>query len=150
MRNIQKHHLKKHYEEKNEVGQWLSLCFGILFFNPEDVADVFVDELMSIKPDDPNLTSFADYLSDEYIFEHATFPPHIWARCSAEINFTTNACESFHGHLGKHFNTPHPNIHVFVDALLNIQRLSYIQMNKNGGRVRARTGKTKQYYFKIK
>lgn len=152
IRKIQKHHLKKDYEEKTEIGNWLGLCFGLLFFNPEDVSDVFTDDLMSIKPNNLNLTQFADYLVNEYIAEDAVFPPHIWARCSADIHLTTNACESFHGHLSKHFNSSHPNIHVFIDALLNIQRNTYIQINSLREIATAsRSGKTKrQKYSKAK
>lgn len=147
IRNIQKYQLNKDYEGKNEIGKWLGLCFGLTFFSPEEVSDVFVDELMSIVPDNPNVTKFADYLLEEYISEDATFPPEIWARCSAEINFTTNACESFHAHLAKCFHAPHPNIHLFIDALLGIQRISYLQMNSRSDRVRARSGKTKKYFL---
>lgn len=64
----------------------------------------------------------SDYLTDRYITEGSTFPPTTWAWCS----LTTNCCESFYSHQSTDSSSPHPNIHVFVKALLDIQRLTYI------------------------
>jgi len=37
-----------------------------------------------------------------------------------------NGAESFHGHLNAEFLAPHPNIYVFVRALLRQQTATYI------------------------
>lgn len=54
--------------------------------------------MMEVMPNDTRVIQFADYLTDNYISEESNFPPKIWADASAELNQTTNACESFHSH----------------------------------------------------
>jgi len=108
------------------VGDWFRICFGLVFLDSEDVSNFFIMELMSIKPINSKLAQFADYILDTYITDEALFPPNIWAQCSAELNVTTNACESFHSHLAQN---SHPNIHYFVKALLEIQTFTYIKLN---------------------
>ena len=39
---------------------------------------------------------------------------------------TTNGAESLHGHLNAEFLAPHPNIYIFVQALLRQQTATYI------------------------
>jgi len=42
---------------------------------------------------------FSNYLIDNYISIDTAFPPYLWADQSANLNPTTNACESFHSRL---------------------------------------------------
>jgi len=56
---------------------------------------------MSIIPNDNRVSQtsqYADYSTDTYILENATFPPLIWAKSSSSLLQTTNAYESFHSH----------------------------------------------------
>jgi len=105
---------------------------------------------MSIKPENSKLTQFADYILDTYITEEALFPPNIWAQFSAELNLTTNACESFHSHLSQSFANTHPNIHHFTKALLDIQSFTYIKLNSinEPHNLRNSQSKTLQKYLK--
>lgn len=118
-RSIQRFGLKEDYKTKTEVGDWLRICFGLVFSDSKDVSDFFAIELMSMKPKNSKLTKFADYILDTYISEEVILPPDIWAQCSVELNLTTNACESFHSHLGQSFK-----------ALLDIQSFTYIKLNR--------------------
>ncbi|KAF0695890.1 MULE domain-containing protein [Aphis craccivora] len=103
LRAIQIFGLTEVYKKKTEVGDWLRICFGLVFLDFEDVSNFSTIELMSIKPENSKLTQFADYILDTYITEEALFPPNIWAQFSAELNLTTNACKSFHSHLAQSF-----------------------------------------------
>jgi len=49
-----------------------------------------------------------------------------WAQRPDLNPTTTNGAESFHGHLNAEFLVPHPNIYVFVQALLRQQTATYI------------------------
>lgn len=127
-RHIQKFGLSKDYKEGTEVGKWLGYCFGLMFLNPEEVADAFVFSLLSIRPTNDKLTLFADYLTDSYVSEDAIFPPELWAVQSASSAHTTNACESFHSHLKKNFNSAHPSIFIFCDFLQTFQTEIYVKL----------------------
>lgn len=148
-RAVQKFGLTEDYKTNTIVGDWLKICFGLIFLEPEDVSDFFVFELMSIKPENLNITKFADYILETYISEEASFPPKIWAQCSAELNLTTNACESFHSHLAQCFQNTHPNIHHFSTALLDIQTYTYIKLNSinEPNHLRNSTSKTRHKYL---
>jgi hypothetical protein len=63
----------------SEIGNWIKYTFGLLFLNPGDVKECFVEDLMSIYPDDDKLKSYCDYLTDTYINEECIFHPNIWA-----------------------------------------------------------------------
>lgn len=77
---------------------------------PELVFDYFEVFLLSFKPNYHRLTQFSNYLLNSYIRNDASFPPNIWAAATADLNRTTNACESFHSHFNKSFNSNHPHI----------------------------------------
>jgi len=148
-RAIQRFGLTEDYKKKTEVGDWLRICFGLVFLDSEDVSNFFAIELMSIKPLNSKLTQFADYILDTYITEEALFPPNIWAQCSAELNLTTNTCESFHSHLAQSFANTHPNIHHFTKALIDIQSFTYIKLNSinEPNNLRNSQSKTRQKYL---
>lgn len=48
---------------------------------------------------DSKVIKFSSYRIDNYINNDTAFPPYLWANQSANLNPTTNACESFHSHL---------------------------------------------------
>lgn len=110
------------------MGSWLHYCFGLSYLDGEEVGDVF-SQLVSIMPQHPQLTAFADYVLENYVHEAASFPPSIWAEKSAALWRTTNACESFHSKFNGYFESPHPNIFVFLKTLKRMQTDSYLRMN---------------------
>jgi len=74
--------------------------------------------LEAITPSDLRVIKFSDYLVDNYISNDAAFPPHLWADQNANLNQTTNACESFHSHLRNSFYKSQPNVHIFSKVLI--------------------------------
>lgn len=129
-RQIQKHGLTQSYkDDKSEIGKWLHYCFGLLFLEPNDVEDFYFFELYEIKPQNTNLEKFSDYLLDTYLTNESKFPPYIWASASAELNKTTNACESFHAHFNNSIYQTHPSIFIFIKELLNVQTETYVKCN---------------------
>lgn len=129
-RQIQKLGLTQQYRDKNsEVGKWLHYCFGLLFLNHEEVEDFYFFELYELKPQNDQLDKFSDYLLETYLTNESKFPPHIWANASADLNKTTNACESFHSHFNNSMYQTHPSIFPFVDELINVQTETYIKCN---------------------
>jgi len=77
-------------------------------------------------PNDDRCRRFADYVVEYYIDYGCDFPPGVWAQRPDLNPTTTNGAESFHGHLNAEFLAPHPNINVFVQALLRQQTATYI------------------------
>ncbi|PSN54958.1 hypothetical protein C0J52_02307 [Blattella germanica] len=59
----------------------------------------------------------------------ATFPSEIWASDTITSERTTNAYEAFHRAFGLNFNSAHPHIFTFVDAIINTQTSTYIKLN---------------------
>lgn len=124
-RSIQSHGLSKDYKDKDsECGRWLRWSFGLALLQPEEVEDSFVEDFMSIMP--ARAQPYADYLVGTYVAEDSQFPPHVWASSDVSSERTTNACESFHSKFGSNFDTFHPNIFLFVDAIKNTQIDVYI------------------------
>lgn len=78
------------------------------------VFDYFEVFFMSSKPNNRRLIQFSDYLLNNYISNDAAFPPNIWAVATADLNRTTNACESFHSHFIKSFKSNHLHIFIFL------------------------------------
>jgi len=73
------------------------------------------------------LIQFSDYLLNNYIWNDSTFSPNIiWA---ADVNRTTNACESFNSHFNKSFNSNHLHIFIVLDKLKQIELENYIKIN---------------------
>lgn len=129
-RQIQKLGLTQSYkDEKSDVGKWLHYCFGLLFLEPNEVEDFYFFELYEIKPQNTNLEKFSDYLFENYLTKESKFPPHVWASASADLNKSTNACESFHAHFNNSMYHTHPSIFIFVKELLNVQTETYVKCN---------------------
>jgi hypothetical protein len=71
----------------------------LLFLNPEDVSDCFIDDFMTERPIDDRLQKFADYFVETYISEDCIYLPKLWALAFSELTRTANVCESFQAHL---------------------------------------------------
>ena len=111
------------------------------------VFDYFEVFLMSSKPNDHRLKQFSDYLLNNYVSNDAAFPPNIWAAATADLNRTTNACESFHSNFNKSFNSSHPHIFIFLDKLKQIQVENYIKINSINEPHKYRNSKSKKKYI---
>jgi len=109
---------------------WLRTTFGLTFLYPQEVSDSFVDDFMSLIPEESAYYKYADYLTDNYISENSVFPPTLWSNFSASKSRTTNNCESFHAHFNEQFYKSHPHINTFLKILIsNVQNNVYIQIN---------------------
>ncbi|KAL4108099.1 hypothetical protein QTP88_018352 [Uroleucon formosanum] len=129
-RNVQKFGLATHYkDESSDIGKWIHYMFGLLFLNPEEVGDCYVEDLMSDCPENEKLQKFCDYLTDNYISKESMFPPKLWAAKSSELIRTTNACESFHSFFNKSFYSNSPPIHMWLAVVQEIQTDGYIKLN---------------------
>ncbi|KAL4147796.1 hypothetical protein QTP88_002145 [Uroleucon formosanum] len=59
----------------SEIGQWIRHTFGLLFLDPHEVSECFVNDFISDCPDDERLKKYCDYLTDNFINEESLFPP---------------------------------------------------------------------------
>jgi len=127
-RKIQEIRLTDVYKNKNcESGIWLRKIFGLSFLSPEEVSDCFIEEFMAHCTNDPKMSTFCDYLTENYIDEFSRFPSNVWASFSISSERTTNSCESFHAKLNSLFTKSHPNIFLFIHVLnTRIQTDTYI------------------------
>ena len=70
-RKIQSLGLVQEYKEKNsEIGSWIRNTFGLTFLTPQEVSSCFIEDFMSIIPNDNRVNHYADYLTDTYISEN--------------------------------------------------------------------------------
>lgn len=106
-----------------------------------------MSDLIAIKPSSEKLDRFLDYLVEVYVEEDALFPPEVWAAKSPSSSRTTNACESFHSHLNKCFNFAHPNVFVFLEAIIDYQSEIYIQVQSVTKRKKTNTHTEKRVKF---
>lgn len=128
-RKIQQLRLNKDYKKKNtEISNFLQICFGLPFLNPQNVYNCFTDDIMAIQPQNARVIKFTDYILQKYIKNDAEFPPLIWAEFLASTIRTTDNCEVFHRKLNSFFNSSHPNIFNFINILKNIQCETYITL----------------------
>ncbi|PSN45923.1 hypothetical protein C0J52_23572 [Blattella germanica] len=79
------------YKSDSDIGGFLKYFFGLPFL-PQDVDDCFTEYLMGIQPQHEGVQKFTDYVLEEYIKSHATFPPELWAEFEATAEKTTNSC----------------------------------------------------------
>jgi len=80
---------------------------------------------MSVITNDNRVNQYADYLTDTYISENATFPPFILAESSSSLLRTTNGCESIHSHFKETFYKEKPNIFTWLNIIKQIQTDNY-------------------------
>jgi len=78
-RNIQQYGLATEYKTNSDIGKWIKYTFGLLYLDPKEVSDCFVEDLMLECPTDDRVTKYCDYLVNNYISEDSTFPPCLWA-----------------------------------------------------------------------
>ncbi|KAE9524358.1 hypothetical protein AGLY_015397 [Aphis glycines] len=112
---------------KSEIGKFLVLTFGLpLLQDANDIEYYFVFDLFENMPSNNKVQQYCDYLSENYTFSFSLFPPKMWSS-----NDTTNACESFHLRFYRSFYHYHPNLHLFVKVLKDIQTETYIKIRSS-------------------
>ena len=127
-RKIQQLGLTNDYKNgKSEIEKFLALTFGLpLLQDASDIEDCFVFDLLENMPSDDKVQQYCDYLSENYIFSFSLFPPKLWSS-----NDTTNACEPFHSRFNSSFYHHHPNLHLFVNILKDVQTETYIKIRSS-------------------
>jgi len=85
------------------------------------VEDVFIHELMTTQPTNSKVTKFTDYIVENYVSSTSKFPPILWVSNTISSERTINACESFHALFSLNFYSSHPNIFVFLKAIIETQ-----------------------------
>jgi hypothetical protein len=83
-------------------GQCLKWIFGLPLFNTEEISESFIEDFMSVVPNDPRLKKFCDYICDNYIDETSKLNEKMWASSSISSQRTKNSCESFHSEFNKY------------------------------------------------
>lgn len=146
-RKIQSLGLSKNFKKKSEIGNFLKVCFGLSFLEPEEVQKCFFEYLMTIKPNNQQLNAFCDFFEKNYISSSSKFPPSIWAEFSNSLMRTTNACESFHSKLNSVFYSSYPNIFQFLEVLKNVQTDVYIKMRSSNQTQKRRMTVEKENYI---
>lgn len=119
--------LKEYLNKSSEVGTWLKCFFGLSYLPPNEISDGFTD-LLSIAPTNM-FTEFTDYILENYILPDSAFPPVMWASAPSNNPKTTNGVESFHRHYNSQFYSPHPNMYLVIDTVLQIQTESELKLN---------------------
>lgn len=67
-RQLQKLGLSTEYQnQSSEIGIWIRHTFGLLFLEPTEVAECFVEDFMSNRPIDKRVEKYSDYLLKNYI-----------------------------------------------------------------------------------
>jgi len=113
--------LSTEYEQKTEIGEYLTYIFGLPFLDLQSVGDCFLFELAKIQLNNEKVRKFMDYSVANYIDNNSLFPPLIWAEKSSSVSRTTNSCESFHSKFNSQFYSTHLNIFNFMNVLYGIQ-----------------------------
>lgn len=129
-RQIQKLGLATVYQNKSsEVGKWLRHTFGLLFLDPKEVFECFIDNFMADCLTDDQVGKYSDYLIDNYMTENCDYPPILWASTSSSLRRTTNNCESFHSKFNQSFYKESPSINTLVTVLINeVQTEVYVKL----------------------
>jgi len=71
---------------------------------------------------------FVEYIPEEYVYDGCKFPPSTWAAYDRNQIRTTNACEAFDSKLNAMFYHAHPHIFQLIEALFEMQNMSYLKM----------------------
>lgn len=122
--------LPKLYNFKKSIYNSVNkIIYRIQKFLPScDVIHCFAFDLVAIQPSGQRVTKYINYLVDTYISEDNTFPATIWTSLTADSNWATNACKSFHSYLNKSFSNSHFHIFGFIETIFQYQLNVYIKM----------------------
>ena len=131
-RKLQQLGLQSAYRARSSAGSFLRNFFSLSFLHPEEIEDCIHQDFNAIAPDLPRVDEFVEYILEEYVVGGCRFPPSMWAVYDAEQIRTTNACEALNSKLNSMFYHSHPHIFLLIDALLEIQDMSYMKMRSPG------------------
>jgi hypothetical protein len=128
-RKIQSLGLSNEYKDKeSDIGKWLLMTFGLHFVSSDSIEDIFAEVIMSEAASDSRCTSYADYLTVNYITQESKFPPNFWTDPPSEVRRTTNGAESFHSHFNAQFYFCHPSIYAYLNVIMQIQTVNNIKI----------------------
>ena len=131
------------------IASWLKMLFGFPALDSNIIGNFFCNTFA--KCASPELNNFVNYLNCEYMTPTSRFPPTLWADIATlDIQTTTNGCEAFHRHFGDTFESPRPNIYVFLSKLNNIQSLFEIKSRSSICRREQKIKFIKYMYKKLK
>ena len=116
------------YRSPRPIRSFLRNFYGLPFLHPEDIEDCIHSDFNPIAPDNANIDTFVEYVLANYVTDGCSFPPQMWASFDAHKIRTTNACEAFHSKVNSMFYHAHPDIFSLIDALMEIQEVSYLKM----------------------
>lgn len=120
-RRIQELGLGAQYREETEIGLLLKNVFGLPLLDENHAVECFVEDFMSIIPDDDRINRFMDYLTENFVDSQSDYPPHMWTDMSGNSEIISNACESFRAKLNSLFYKPRTDILSFLKILKKIQ-----------------------------
>ena len=101
----------------------LHLFHGLVFPHPDDVADAFAFDIVDCAP---TSDKFADYT----FVQRRSKLQRFLLRLGLKLHRTNNGPESFHRHFCCQFISPHPTFHIFWDAFVRQQTVTYVIMNE--------------------
>ena len=87
---------------------------------------MFISDLLPIRPQCSELKNYTEYLLTNYINDDAKYLPTLWACETADLDHTTNACESFRSRLDESFYKSHHDIFSFTEKLVEFQTETYV------------------------
>jgi hypothetical protein len=126
------------------------MTFGLHFVSSDSIEDIFAEVIMSEAPSDSRCTSYADYLTVNYITQESKFPPNLWTEPPSEVRRTTNGAESFHSHFNAQFYFCLPSIFAYLDVIMQIQTVNYIEIRHiSETSVESRPEREKLEYIKV-
>jgi hypothetical protein len=89
-------------------------AFGLIFLNPEEVGDGFVEDFIGKMPTGEKYQQFAYYLMENLLDSEAMFPSKLWTSLSSSLQQAKNACGCFHSHVSNCSYRPNPDICVYI------------------------------------
>lgn len=81
------------------------MFFGLIFLARGEVDECFVEDPITIQPQDDSVELFTDYTLETYNSEESIFPLTILAKFYASMNRTTNCYQAFYSKRNKLFFT---------------------------------------------
>ena len=134
---------------KGPIASWLKMLFGFPALDSQSIAEFFCESFVKSAPD--GLSDLIQYLKNEYMMPSSRFPPTLWADIGTlDIKTTTNGCEAFQRHFGDVFESPRPNIYVFLSKLNDMKVMFEIKSRSSICRREQKIKFVKHMYTKLK
>jgi len=129
-RQLQNFGLSTEYQnQSSEIGIWIRHTFGLIFLEPTEITECFVEDFMSDRPTDERVEKYSNYLLENYIEVNSLYPLALWAAMSCSLQRTTNVCESFHSRFNESFYKESPPVKKRLTVLITeVQTDVYIKL----------------------